>query len=68
MAELRQCDTCKKISPNEKGLFIANDWLEVTVSDRASRNNHSREVVHLVCDECMSRGIKLSDKGVKADG
>lgn len=26
MADLKQCDTCGKISPDENGLHIANHW------------------------------------------
>lgn len=40
MAELQQCDICKKISPDERGLHIANHWTHVHLdhcSDKPER-------------------------------
>jgi|GEM_PF-6178828 len=66
MATILKCDTCDAVSPNKDGLHVGNFWAKVTVN--RSRVIFSRsEVEYAICDECLRRGIKLTDKGVSHD-
>jgi hypothetical protein len=59
MAELLQCDVCKKISPDEQGYFIANDWTKITTTDHFGGDKY------LICVECMGKGFIINDEGVR---
>lgn len=48
MAELKKCDGCGKISPDEKGLHIANGWYIVNVY--GPRKVHGE---YIFCHECL---------------
>lgn len=63
MADLKQCDVCKRISPDEKGLFIANHWVCIKAEVKL-RTGYEEN--HLVCDACFKQGIKISFNGVQA--
>jgi hypothetical protein len=60
MADLKQCDTCGVISPNNKGEYIANHWTTMRVV-YAEGLRSSRTTDFLVCCDCIARGVKVSD-------
>lgn len=57
--DLKKCDGCGIISPDKKGLHIANSWIEIKYShgknDRGigcvSRKRHAIEL----CEECFEK-------------
>ncbi len=55
MAELYKCDSCGKISPDENGLFLANNWVEVTVNRRKFKwlGSERPDHTYLFCEECF---------------
>jgi recombinational DNA repair protein RecR len=63
MAEFKRCDTCSQESPDKKGLFIANAWTEISVIERKGLRDE-RGKKYLVCDDCMDKGVRISDEGV----
>jgi hypothetical protein len=55
MAKVDKCDLCGKLSPDENGLFISNNWLEVKVYKRKwTYFRHIPDGDYLICPECMS--------------
>ena len=54
MADLKKCDGCGKISPNEKGLYIANGWYNVYVTKQEIAS------IFIFCDECMGQGTTIA--------
>lgn len=62
MAKYLGCDVCGKLSPNEKGEYIANRWSLIAVR---SSFDAPREREYNICDTCIGHGIVLTNKGVK---
>lgn len=59
---IQRCDGCDKESPDEDGLFIANEWCEITVDHRGKHlftfgTPPDTTQMYLLCLECM--GIKV---------
>ncbi len=74
MAVLELCDgSCGRESPDKKGLWEGNHWLEVTIRDRRRPSTYRDTNEHyLVCKECAKkktideiRNSKPSDKIVE---
>lgn len=51
MAIKKVCDICGKESPNEKGKYVANNWLDVVVSGRGFPITR---IELLICNQCAS--------------
>ncbi len=50
MADYKKCDGCGVMSPDKDGLFIANNWTEVTIKSRGYRaSGHD----YIYCQECV---------------
>ena len=57
MANLKQCDGCGIVSPDDRGMHIANHWVEVTVDPICRRSIYiETKRKFLLCEECF--GVK----------
>lgn len=56
MAKVEKCDGCGAMSPDENGLYQANNWVEVVVKKRKFKWLHSSvpDGDFLFCQECLS--------------
>lgn len=58
MAIITVCDGkgCKKKSPDEKGLYVANQWYEVTAVKRSNKSIYvDRSKNFIYCKECYKK-------------
>ena len=51
-----KCDGCGILSPDEKGLFIDNDWFEVNISSRKYLSYRER---YMLCPKCITTKIPM---------
>ena len=51
---ITKCDGCEAMSPDDSGLFKANNWFDVSVEDRSlSRHISYPAKDYVFCRECM---------------
>ncbi len=66
MSTLKKCEGCGLISPDEKGLFIANHWYWIKYSHGIKDAEVGRfpRVVHKIdlCEDCFKKSLNAIGK------
>lgn len=64
--DIIKCDLCKKQSPDEDGLHVANDWCKVSIESPWRRwNMFANDKKWIFCNNCLPLN-EYSDPTVNA--
>lgn len=65
MSDIIKCDACGAVSPDSKGLYVANHWTKIEVTTLARLKHDARHKTYDICVECTKKGVRVTDEGVK---
>lgn len=60
MTDLKKCDFCGKLSPDERGRHIANKWYEIYKSDSSKRDRIEGWPFRHCCVGCWEKFLEAT--------